>query len=111
MGSKGREVPRTSHDPKQVCAACGQPVESVVKRHKTLGTYVPLWEPGPCRNPDCPLYVPPEGGAKSDPGGPDASGGVSRPEEPGGPGASEGSAAGPSGEAPDDAAGREAGTS
>lgn len=33
---------------------------AVAKRHKTLGTYVPLWEAGPCRNPDCPLYVPPE---------------------------------------------------
>ncbi|MEV4681752.1 hypothetical protein AB0K36_13365 [Streptomyces kurssanovii] len=110
MGSKGREVPRTSHDPQHVCAACGQPVESVVRRHKTLGTYVPLWEPGPCRNPDCPLYVPPEGGARSDPGGQDRSGG-SRPEEPGGADASDGSAAGPSGDSPDDAPGREAGTS
>lgn len=114
MGSKGREVPRTSHDPqrRQTCAACGQPVESVVKRHKTLGTYVPLWKPGPCRNPDCPLYVPREGGTKPDPlGGPDRSEGSGRPDEPGGPGASDASAAGPSGESPNDAPGRWTGTS
>ncbi|EDY64106.1 conserved hypothetical protein [Streptomyces pristinaespiralis ATCC 25486] len=87
-------------------------MESVVKRHKTLGTYVPLWEPGPCRNPDCPLYVPPEGGAKPQArGGPDRPEGPGRPDEPGGPGASDASPAGPSGESPDDAPGRETGTS
>ncbi|MEU6605541.1 hypothetical protein ABZ922_10825 [Streptomyces shenzhenensis] len=36
-----------------VCPACGQPVETVVKRHKTLGAWVPVWGPGPCHNPDC----------------------------------------------------------
>ncbi|MEU6593202.1 hypothetical protein ABZ923_28935 [Streptomyces sp. NPDC046881] len=35
------------------CPVCGQPVETVVKRHKTLGAWVPVWGPGPCRNPDC----------------------------------------------------------
>ncbi|MFF9767390.1 hypothetical protein ACF1GT_12365 [Streptomyces sp. NPDC014636] len=70
-----------------VCPVCGQPVETVVKRHKTLGAWVPLWGPGPCRNPDCadaarpaasarPAAVPdrsvdvrarPEGGGAEDP--------------------------------------------
>ncbi|MFJ5996297.1 hypothetical protein [Streptomyces sp. NPDC092370] len=36
-----------------VCPACGQPVETVVRRHKTLGTWVPRWVAGPCRNPEC----------------------------------------------------------
>ncbi|MGA5901053.1 hypothetical protein [Streptomyces venetus] len=45
MGSEGH-----------VCPACGQPVETVVRRHKTLGTWVPLWVAGPCRNPDCTAY-------------------------------------------------------
>ncbi|MFJ4581467.1 hypothetical protein [Streptomyces echinatus] len=36
-----------------VCPVCGQPVETVVKRHKTLGAWVPVWAPGPCRNPGC----------------------------------------------------------
>ncbi|MER6224514.1 hypothetical protein ACWCYL_26070 [Streptomyces sp. 900105755] len=40
----------------QVCPACGQPVERVVRRHKTLGAWVPVWGPGPCRNPDCAQY-------------------------------------------------------
>lgn len=43
-----------------VCPACGQPVERIVRRHKTLGAWVPVWVPGPCRNPDCPQYRPPE---------------------------------------------------
>ncbi|MFI6810377.1 hypothetical protein ACIBO6_36225 [Streptomyces luteogriseus] len=41
-----------------VCPACGQPVETVVRRHKTLGTWVPLWVAGPCRNPECRAYDP-----------------------------------------------------
>ncbi|GGJ11069.1 hypothetical protein [Streptomyces brasiliensis] len=44
-----------------VCPTCGQPVETVVKRHKTLGAWVPVWSPGPCRNPRCEAsaeYVP-----------------------------------------------------
>ncbi|WP_399888704.1 hypothetical protein ACGH7X_26205 [Streptomyces sp. BBFR51] len=36
-----------------VCPVCGQPVEAVVRRHKTLGAWVPAWVPGPCRNPRC----------------------------------------------------------
>lgn len=44
------------------CPACGQPVETVVKRHKTLGAWVPVWVAGPCRNPKCEAYA--EGGAE-----------------------------------------------
>ncbi|KUM70762.1 hypothetical protein [Streptomyces curacoi] len=40
-----------------VCPACGQPVETVVKRHKTLGAWVPVWVAGPCRNPKCETHV------------------------------------------------------
>lgn len=60
MGSQGREI---LHDPgaEHVCPACGQPVVTVVKRHKTLGTFVPLWGPGPCHNPACPQSVDTEG--------------------------------------------------
>lgn len=25
----------------------------VVRRHKTLGAWVPVWVRGPCRNPEC----------------------------------------------------------
>ncbi|WP_338783027.1 hypothetical protein [Streptomyces sp. DG1A-41] len=45
MGSQGH-----------VCPTCGQPVETVVRRHKTLGAWVPRWVPGPCRNPECAAY-------------------------------------------------------
>jgi hypothetical protein len=31
-------------------------VETVVRRHKTLGAWVPLWVAGPCRNPECGAY-------------------------------------------------------
>ncbi|MBO4257104.1 hypothetical protein [Streptomyces griseorubiginosus] len=41
-----------------VCPRCGQPVETVVRRHKTLGAWVPVWGPGPCRNAECEAYVP-----------------------------------------------------
>ncbi|WP_193242119.1 hypothetical protein [Streptomyces phaeolivaceus] len=43
----------------QVCPVCGQPVATVVRRHKTLGTWVPVWSPGPCRNHECAAYVDP----------------------------------------------------
>ncbi|MDR6976768.1 ribosomal protein S27AE [Streptomyces sp. 3330] len=43
----------------RVCPACGQPVQSVVRRHKTLGAWVPRWVPGPCHNPRCEAYVEP----------------------------------------------------
>ncbi|KUO11639.1 hypothetical protein [Streptomyces sp. DSM 15324] len=41
----------------RVCPLCGQPVQSVVRRHKTLGTWVPRWVPGPCHNTGCEAYV------------------------------------------------------
>lgn len=31
-------------------------METVVRRHKTLGAWVPLWVAGPCRNPECGAY-------------------------------------------------------
>ncbi|MFH9065230.1 hypothetical protein ACH4GM_28980 [Streptomyces coeruleorubidus] len=31
-------------------------METVVRRHKTLGAWVPRWVPGPCRNPECAAY-------------------------------------------------------
>ncbi|MFE3164807.1 hypothetical protein [Streptomyces sp. NPDC059224] len=37
----------------RVCPVCGQAVETVVHRRKTLGAWVPVWGPAPCRNPDC----------------------------------------------------------
>lgn len=40
-----------------VCPVCGQPVETVVRRHKTLGAWVPRWVAGPCRNPQCEAYA------------------------------------------------------
>lgn len=39
------------------CPICGQSVETVVRRHKTLGTWVPRWVAGPCRNPKCEGFV------------------------------------------------------
>ncbi|MFF1450610.1 hypothetical protein ACFVYF_21085 [Streptomyces sp. NPDC058274] len=40
-----------------VCSACGQPVATVVRRHKTLGAWVPVWGPGPCGNRACAAYA------------------------------------------------------
>lgn len=36
-----------------VCPVCEQSVDTVVRRHKTLGVFVPVWGPGPCHNPGC----------------------------------------------------------
>ncbi|MDQ1036210.1 hypothetical protein QFZ75_002626 [Streptomyces sp. V3I8] len=36
-----------------VCPVCEQSVDTVVRRHKTLGVFVPVWAPGPCPNPRC----------------------------------------------------------
>ncbi|MEU6670792.1 hypothetical protein [Streptomyces sp. NPDC046727] len=54
-----------------VCPVCGQSVETVVKRHKTLGAWVPVWGAGPCRNPDCPANA--DTGRPADSGRPAAS--------------------------------------
>lgn len=32
-------------------------METVVKRHKTLGAWVPVWVAGPCRNQECEAYI------------------------------------------------------
>ncbi|MYX98622.1 hypothetical protein GT045_28430 [Streptomyces sp. SID486] len=58
-----------------VCPVCGQPVETVVKRHKTLGAWVPVWGPAPCGNPDCAAGA--EAGRSADTGRP--SGSTGRP--------------------------------
>ncbi|MFF8844653.1 hypothetical protein ACF08N_18370 [Streptomyces sp. NPDC015127] len=60
-GQGSRRVPSRPQEEEPVCPACGRPVGTVVKRHKTLGAFVPVWEPGPCRNPDCPLNVEKDG--------------------------------------------------
>ncbi|GAA4953855.1 hypothetical protein GCM10023238_20490 [Streptomyces heliomycini] len=48
-----RAYPGGMDSEQPVCPACGQPVEKVVRRHKTLGAWVPVWGHGPCRNPEC----------------------------------------------------------
>ncbi|MEU3887214.1 hypothetical protein [Streptomyces sp. NPDC029041] len=71
-----------------VCPDCGQPVDTVVRRHKTLGTWVPRWVAGPCRNPECGSYDteaaesgrPAEGGRS---GAAPATSGESTPDGPG----------------------------
>jgi hypothetical protein len=50
---------------KHACPVCGQPVETVVRRHKTLGAWVPVWVAGPCHNPRCEAYA--EEGAEPEP--------------------------------------------
>jgi uncharacterized protein YbaR (Trm112 family) len=48
----------TGHEVMLACPACKQPVGVTIKgRHKTLGVVVPVWGPGPCRNPDCPEHL------------------------------------------------------
>ncbi|MGW0396019.1 hypothetical protein ACWDYJ_35200 [Streptomyces sp. NPDC003042] len=51
------DAPRSGRE-QHTCPDCGSPVETVVKRRKSLGIFVPEWGPGPCRNPDCPRYEP-----------------------------------------------------
>ncbi|GAA0308534.1 hypothetical protein GCM10010302_54090 [Streptomyces polychromogenes] len=53
-------APQAGHA-QRTCPACGSPVETVVRRRKSLGIFVPQWGPGPCRNPRCPQYAPAEG--------------------------------------------------
>ncbi|MDG4865248.1 hypothetical protein P8605_44590 [Streptomyces sp. T-3] len=40
-----------------VCPVCKRPVQTVVKRRKVLGAFVPVWGPGPCRHADCAAHV------------------------------------------------------
>ncbi|GAA1924337.1 hypothetical protein GCM10009837_57070 [Streptomyces durmitorensis] len=56
MGSDGsRSGPRPRSEP--VCASCGRPVGTAIKRRKVLGAFVPVWGPGPCHNPQCDACV------------------------------------------------------
>jgi hypothetical protein len=64
-----------------VCPVCGQPVETVVRRHKTLGAWVPVWVAGPCHNPDCEASV--EEGAEGGSEGAKASNASEEDGEPG----------------------------
>ncbi|MBT2511419.1 hypothetical protein J7I98_37565 [Streptomyces sp. ISL-98] len=59
MGSNEgrRTVQGPQAEPQHVCPACGQPVDTALKRRKILGVWAPVWEPQPCRNPDCVRYV------------------------------------------------------
>ncbi|MEU3556833.1 hypothetical protein [Streptomyces fragilis] len=45
-----------------VCPSCGRPVPMVVRRHKMMGTFVPVWRPGRCQSRGCPAegYAPDE---------------------------------------------------
>ncbi|MEW2066828.1 hypothetical protein [Streptomyces sp. NPDC007346] len=54
MASKKRE---TQQRAAFMCPACKHPVRSEIRRHKTLGIFVPVWRPGPCENPDCGEYA------------------------------------------------------
>lgn len=53
------KVQKTELQAENVCAACKHPVAIELQKHKTLGIFVPVWKPGPCRNPDCSLYSEP----------------------------------------------------
>ncbi|MEU9250941.1 hypothetical protein AB0D66_03725 [Streptomyces sp. NPDC048270] len=53
-------APQAGHE-QHACPACGGSVETVVRRRKSLGVFVPQWAAGPCRKPDCPQYAAPEG--------------------------------------------------
>ncbi|GAA1604517.1 MULTISPECIES: hypothetical protein [Streptomyces] len=53
-------APQSEHE-QHPCPACGRPVDTVLRRRKALGVFVPEWVPGPCRNPDCAEYAAEEG--------------------------------------------------
>ncbi|MEV6776392.1 hypothetical protein [Streptomyces syringium] len=53
----GRNKHRTGPQAGHVCPVCRHPVETVVERHRLFGIFVPVWGPGPCRNPDCAAYA------------------------------------------------------
>ncbi|MFI8385160.1 MULTISPECIES: hypothetical protein [Streptomyces] len=52
-------APQAGHE-QQTCPACGRRVDTVVRRRKSLGIFIPVWGRGPCRNPDCPDHMDPE---------------------------------------------------
>lgn len=40
------------------CPDCGRQVEPVITgRRHTMGTWIPVWGPGPCRDPECPSHT------------------------------------------------------
>ncbi|MFD7559891.1 MULTISPECIES: hypothetical protein [unclassified Streptomyces] len=49
-------APHAGHE-QQTCPTCGSPVDTVLRRRKSLGIFIPYWTPGPCRNPECPEYA------------------------------------------------------
>ena len=51
-----------------VCPVCKQSVDTVVRRHKTLGVFVPLWGPGPCQNRACAAFEEDEAGEAEEAG-------------------------------------------
>ncbi|HCA85567.1 MAG TPA: hypothetical protein DEQ61_08755 [Streptomyces sp.] len=57
MRSNERE---TASQAGHVCPACKHPVTAELKRHRTMGIFVPIWKPGPCHNPSCPKHAPEE---------------------------------------------------
>ncbi|GHA99892.1 hypothetical protein GCM10010346_23430 [Streptomyces chryseus] len=69
MGSDEHE---TETRARHVCPACKHPVVSEMERHKSLGVFVPVWHPAPCRNPECAAYVPEADGERSEASGPHA---------------------------------------
>ncbi|MFG2502390.1 hypothetical protein ACGFSB_29785 [Streptomyces sp. NPDC048441] len=73
MGSDGsRSGPRPQREP--VCASCGRPVGTAIKRRKVLGAYVPVWGPGPCHNPQCDACVDESGDKGGGKGGDESTG-------------------------------------
>lgn len=54
MASTERQTQRQAE---YACPACKHTVATVLARHKTLGIFVPVWGPGPCRNPACGRFV------------------------------------------------------
>ncbi|MEV0257487.1 hypothetical protein AB0H82_24925 [Streptomyces sp. NPDC050732] len=68
MGSEGpRPGPAAQDEP--VCAACGGPVGTAIRRRKVLGVFVPVWGPGPCRNAQCEACVDEADAETARPGG------------------------------------------
>lgn len=61
-------------------------MDRVVRRHKTLGAWVPVWVRGPCRNPKCEVHV------AREPGGTGRAEDARRATGPAGSGGSEGAA-------------------
>lgn len=78
----GTVAPRAGHD-QQSCPVCGSPVDTMVGRRKSLGIFVPVWTPGPCRNRECTAYVPGYEEPRAEESRPEGS----RAEEPGAEGA------------------------